>query len=61
MEKLKADKGLLDKTFTDNSLFGGEYDVTIEGPDTLVKVTSFATFQDVIHKTIVYAKADKVP
>jgi hypothetical protein len=30
LEKLKADKGLLDKTFTDNSLFGGEYDVTIE-------------------------------
>jgi len=61
LEKLKADKSMLDKTFTDNSLFGGEYDISIEGPDTLVKVTSYATFDDVTHKTIVFAKADKVP
>ena len=61
LEKLKADKSLLDKTFTNNSLFGGQYDVSIEGPDTLVKVTSVAQFQDVSHKTIVFAKADKIP
>jgi len=61
LEKLKADKSLLDKTFTNNSLFGGEYDVSIEGPDTLVKVTSIAQFQDATHKTIVFAKADKIP
>ena len=61
LEKLKADKSLLDKTFTNNSLFGGEYDVTIQGPDTLVKVTSIAQFQDATHKTIVFAKADKIP
>jgi hypothetical protein len=52
---------LLNQTFTDNSLFGGEYDVTIQGPDSMVKVTSIATFQDATHKTIVYAKADKIP
>jgi len=61
LEKLKADKSLLDKTFTNNSLFGGKYDISIEGPDTLVKVTSVAQFQDATHKTIVFAKADKIP
>ena len=61
LEKLKADKSLLNKTFTNNSLFGGNYDVSIEGPDTLVKVTSVAQFQDATHKTIVFAKADKIP
>ena len=61
LEKLKADKSLLNKTFTNNSLFGGKYDVSIEGPDTLVKVTSVAQFQDATHKTIVFAKADKIP
>lgn len=61
LEKLKADKSLLNQTFTDNSLFGGEYDVTIQGPDSMIKVTSIATFQDATHKTIVYAKADKIP
>ncbi len=60
LEKLKADNTLLDKTFTNNSLFGGKYDVTIQGPETSIKVTSVATFQDAIHKTIVYAEADKV-
>ena len=61
LEKLKADKSLLDKEFPNNSLMGGNYEVSIQGPDTLVKVTSIATFQDVAHKTIVYAKADKIP
>ena len=61
LEKLKANKSLLDKEFANNSLMGGNYDVAIQGPDTLVKVTSFATFQDATHKTIVYAKADKIP
>jgi hypothetical protein len=61
LEKLKADKSLLDNEFADNSLMGGNYDVSIQGPDTLVKVTSIGRFQDVTHKTIVYAKADKVP
>ena len=61
LEKLKADKNLIDKTFTNNNLFGGTYDVSIQGPDTMIKVTSLATFQDVTHKTIVFAKADKIP
>lgn len=61
LEKLKADKSLLDKSFDDNELMGGDYDVSIEGPDTLVKVTSIARFEDATHKTIVYAKADKIP
>jgi hypothetical protein len=61
LEKLKADKSLLGQTFTNNNLLGGKYDVTIQGPDTMIKVTSIATFQDATHKTIVYAKADKIP
>lgn len=61
LEKLKANKSLLDHTFNENELMGGDYDVTIQGPDTLVKVTSIARFEDAVHKTIVFAKADKVP
>lgn len=61
LEKLKADKSLMDKSFPDNELFGGSYDITIEGPETNIKLTSIATFNDVTHKTIVYANADKVP
>jgi hypothetical protein len=61
LEKLKADKSLLGKTFTNNKLFNGVYDITIEGPDTLVKVTANSIFQDASHKTIVFAKADKIP
>ncbi|HCY74970.1 MAG TPA: hypothetical protein DHV28_03545 [Ignavibacteriales bacterium] len=61
LEKLKADKSMLDDTFPDNSLLGGEYDISIQGPDTMIKVTSIARFQDATHKTIVYAKADKIP
>ncbi len=61
LEKLKADKSMLDDTFPDNSLLGGEYDISIQGPDTMIKVTSIARFMDATHKTIVYAKADKIP
>lgn len=61
LEKLKADKSLLNHTFNQNELMGGDYDVTIEGPDTLVKVTTIARFEEATHKTIVFAKADKVP
>jgi hypothetical protein len=61
LEKLKADKSLLGKEFHDLNLMGGKYDVTLEGPDTLVKVTTFATYQDFTHKTIVFAKANKLP
>jgi hypothetical protein len=61
LEKLKANKSLLDKEFSNNSLMGGSYDVAIQGPDTLVKVTAVASFQNTTHKTIVYAKADKIP
>jgi len=61
LEKLKADMSLLDRTFTNNSLLGGKYDIAIEGPDTMIKVTSVANFQGVTHKTIVFAKADKIP
>lgn len=61
LEKLKADKTLLGKSFQNLSLMGGDYDVKIEGPDTLVKVTTTARFEDEQHKTIVFARADKVP
>lgn len=61
LEKLKSDKSLMNKTFTDNELFGGSYDITIQGPDSLIKLTSIAEFEGITHKSIVYANADKVP
>ena len=61
LEKLKADMSMLDKSFPNNSLFNGTYDITIQGPDSLVKVTSKATFMGVHHTSIVDARADKIP
>jgi len=40
---------------------GGNYDIGISGPDSIVRVTSSATFMGVQHKTVVEAAADKVP
>jgi len=61
LEKLKLDRSLMNSTFTNNSLFGGNYDIIISGPDSLVKVTSTATFMGVQHNTVVEAAADRVP
>lgn len=61
LEKLKHDRTMMNKSFPGNSLFGGTYDISITGPDSLVKVTSNATFMGVQHTTIVEAAADKVP
>jgi hypothetical protein len=61
LEKLKHDRTMLNSSFTNNSLFGGTYDINISGPESLVKVTSTATFMGVQHKTVVEAAADKVP
>ncbi len=61
LEKLKSDMSMLDKSFPNNSLFNGKYDITIQGPDSLVKVTSVANFMGVYHKSIVEARADRIP
>ena len=61
LEKLKHDRTMMNSSFPDNDLFGGNYDIIISGPDSLVKVTSTATFMGVQHTSIVEAAADRVP
>ncbi len=61
LEKLKQDRSMMNSSFSDNELFGGTYDINISGPDSLVKVTSIATFMGEQHKTVVEAAADRVP
>jgi hypothetical protein len=61
LEKLKADISMLGNTYNNNSLFGGNYNVSISGPDSEVVVTSTATFMGVTHTSIVKAAADKLP
>ena len=61
LEKLKEDNSIKGQTFTNNSLFGGSYDVTLAGPDTAIMVTSTATFIGVTHKSVAVAQADKLP
>jgi hypothetical protein len=61
LEKLKQDRTMMNKSFPNNSLFGGSYDINISGPDSIVKVTSTATFMGVTHTSVVEAAADRVP
>jgi len=61
LEKLKQDRTMMNKSFSNNSLFGGTYNINISGPDSLVKVTSTATFMGVQHTSVVEAAADRVP
>lgn len=61
LEKLKSDMSMVDNTYTDNSLFGGTYDISISGPDSALMVTSVATFMDVTHKSIAIVRADRLP
>jgi len=61
LERLKHDRTMMNKSFPNNNLFGGTYDISISGPDSLVQVTSRASFMSVQHTTVVEATADKVP
>ncbi len=61
LEKLKNDPTMMESEFNGNTLFGGTYDVTIEGPEDCVQVTSLASFMGTTHTTIVEAVLDKVP
>jgi len=61
LEKLKHDRTMMNSSFTNNSMFGGTYDIDISGPDSMVRVTSTATFMGIQHTTVVEAAADKVP
>jgi hypothetical protein len=61
LEKLKHDRTMMNKSFSNNSLLGGSYDINISGPDSMVRVTSTATFSGVQHTSVVEAAADKVP
>lgn len=60
LEKLKADNTMLNKTFNNNSLFNGTYNVQITGPESLVTVRSVSNFMGYSHTTIVRARADKI-
>ncbi len=60
LEKLKADKSMLGKTFSNNSLFNGKYDVQITGVDSSITVRSTANFMGYTHTSIVKARADKI-
>jgi hypothetical protein len=61
LERLKQDRSMMNSSFSNNELFGGNYNIIIAGPDSLVRVTSTATFMGVQHTTVVEAAADKVP
>ena len=61
LERLKQDRTMMNSSFPNNDLFGGNYNIVISGPDSLVRVTSTATFMGVQHETVVEAAADKVP
>jgi len=61
LEKLKNDMTMLDNSYPNNNLFNGSYDITINGPDSLVKIISKATFMGVTHTSIADARADRLP
>jgi hypothetical protein len=63
LEKLKHNRTMINNSYPNNSLLGGNYDVNITGNVdlSLVQVTSVATFMGVQHTAIVEAAADKVP
>jgi hypothetical protein len=61
LERLKHDRTMMNSSFSNNNLFGGNYNIVISGPESLVRVTSTATFMGVQHTTVVEAAADKVP
>jgi hypothetical protein len=60
LEKLKADRSMLGKSYNNNSLFNGKYDIQITGPESLVTVRSVSNYMGYNHTTIVMARADKV-
>lgn len=59
LEKLKADNSMKGKTYNNNSLLDGSYNVEISNTDT-VTVKSTATFMGYTHTTVVTAAADKL-
>ena len=61
LEKLKLDPSMVDKSFNGNTLFNGTYDITIQGPDSQVTVTSVTTFMGVAHTSIAEARTDGLP
>ncbi len=52
LEKLYQDTTLNNHTYTDQSLFGGSYDVTIAGTLPNVRVTTNSDFQGVPHTSV---------
>ncbi len=62
LEKIKHDRSLIDEgPFLGNNLFGGTYDVYIEGDNDLIQVTTVASFMGVSHTTVVEASAELLP
>ncbi len=61
LEKLKEDPTMMESEFPGNTLFGGTYDIIIEGPEECVQVTAIASFMGSTHTTVVEAQTDKLP
>ena len=59
LEKLRRNKTLSGE-FYDNPLMGGDYDISISGPDTALAVLSTSHFGEVTHQSIVKAKRDPI-
>ena len=54
LEKLRRDKTLTG-SFPGNTLMDGTYDITISGPDTLLKIVSVGTYRNATHTSIITA------
>jgi hypothetical protein len=59
LEKLRRDKNLTGHS-GEKSLLGGEYEVTISGPDSALKIVSNSEFYETKHRSFVLAKRTPV-
>jgi hypothetical protein len=59
LEKMRRNKSL-SGNFTNISLFGGNYDIYISGPDSDLTIRSVGKFDSVSHETIVNAKRSPI-
>ncbi|MGE5364424.1 MAG: hypothetical protein ACM3SM_09855 [Bacteroidota bacterium] len=55
LEKLRRNK-TLKGNFNNNTLMGGSYDISITGADSLLKISSTATYNGVVHKGFATAR-----
>lgn len=55
LEKMRQNK-TLSGSFPNNTLMGGRYDITISGPDTLLRISSRAVYNGVTHRGFAMAR-----